>query len=323
VPALAATDRASDPIDAFIIDRLHRDGLSLAPPSDRLTLVRRATLDLTGLPPTPEEIDVFLADRSPLAYERLIDRLLASPHHGERWGRHWLDVARFSESHGFEYNHIRAHAWRYRDYVIASLNADLPYTRFVRKLVAGDVLEPDHPRVIAAIGFLVAGPFDEANQVQKSVTMRLRVREEELEDMVSAVGQTFLGLTINCARCHDLIRDLKQRGLFDNTLLLWTTEFGRTPFTEGIGGKGRDHHQRAFTCWMAGAGLRSGLAHGSSDELGYRAVEHPTTVYDFHATVLRLLGIDHKRLTYYHNGIRRRLTDVHGEVIQEILAQDI
>ncbi|MHB1557872.1 MAG: DUF1501 domain-containing protein [Isosphaeraceae bacterium] len=117
-----------------------------------------------------------------------------------------------------------------------------------------------------------------------------------------------------------LIRDLKQRGLLDDTLLLWTTEFGRTPFTEGIGGKGRDHHQLAFTCWMAGAGLKPGLAYGSSDEVGYRAVEHPTTVYDFHATVLRLLGIDHKRLTYYHNGIRRRLTDVHGEVIQGILA---
>ncbi len=117
-----------------------------------------------------------------------------------------------------------------------------------------------------------------------------------------------------------LIRDLKQRGLLDDTLLLWTTEFGRTPFTEGIGGKGRDHHQLAFTCWMAGAGLKPGLAYGSSDEVGYRAVEHPTTVYDFHATVLRLLGIDHKRLTYYHNGIRRRLTDVHGEVIPGILA---
>ncbi len=117
-----------------------------------------------------------------------------------------------------------------------------------------------------------------------------------------------------------LLRDLKQRGLLDETLVLWTTEFGRTPFTEGIGGKGRDHHQLAFTCWLAGAGLKAGLAYGASDELGYRAAESPTSVYDFHATVLRLLGIDHKQLTYYHNGIRRRLTDVHGEVIQGILA---
>ncbi len=117
-----------------------------------------------------------------------------------------------------------------------------------------------------------------------------------------------------------LIRDLKQRGLLDETLVLWTTEFGRTPFTEGIGGKGRDHHQLAFTCWMAGAGLKPGLSHGASDEVGYQVVQDPVSVYDFHATVLRLLGIDHKRLTFYHNGIRRRLTDVHGEVITQLLS---
>jgi hypothetical protein len=117
-----------------------------------------------------------------------------------------------------------------------------------------------------------------------------------------------------------LIRDLKQRGLLAETLVLWTTEFGRTPFTEGIGGNGRDHHQLAFTCWMAGAGLKPGYAHGASDEVGYQVAKDPVSIYDFHATVLRLLGIDHKRLTYYHNGIRRRLTDVHGEVIDKILA---
>jgi hypothetical protein len=117
-----------------------------------------------------------------------------------------------------------------------------------------------------------------------------------------------------------LIRDLKQRGLLDETLVLWTTEFGRTPFTEGIGGKGRDHHQLAFTCWMAGAGLRPGLSYGASDEVGYQVAQDPVTIYDFHATVLRLLGIDHKRLTFYHNGIRRRLTDVHGEVSAGIRA---
>jgi hypothetical protein len=117
-----------------------------------------------------------------------------------------------------------------------------------------------------------------------------------------------------------LIRDLKQRGLLEETVVLWTTEFGRTPFTQGIGAKGRDHHQLAFTCWMAGAGLKPGLSHGASDEVGYRVVEDPVTVYDLHATLLRLLGIDHKRLTFYHNGIRRRLTDVHGEVIEKILS---
>jgi hypothetical protein len=117
-----------------------------------------------------------------------------------------------------------------------------------------------------------------------------------------------------------LLKDLKARGLLDDTLVLFTTEFGRTPFTEGIGGKGRDHHQLVYTCWLAGAGLKKGFSYGSSDELGYNVAEDPVSVYDFHATVLHLLGLDHKRLTFYHNGIERRLTDVHGEVVEGILA---
>jgi hypothetical protein len=117
-----------------------------------------------------------------------------------------------------------------------------------------------------------------------------------------------------------LLKDLKQRGMLDDTLVLWTTEFGRTPFTQGIGAKGRDHHPLVFTCWMAGAGLKKGYAHGVSDEVGYQPAENATTIYDFHATILYLLGLDHKKLTYYHNGIRRRLTDVHGEVVQAVLA---
>lgn len=117
-----------------------------------------------------------------------------------------------------------------------------------------------------------------------------------------------------------LLKDLKARGMLDDTLVVWTTEFGRTPFTEGVGGRGRDHHQLSFTCWMAGAGLKRGIAHGASDEVGYAAAEDPVTIYDLHATILHLLGIDHKRLTYYHNGVNRRLTDVHGEVVSKILA---
>ncbi len=193
-PTVQPASWLANPIDAFILARLRSAGLSPAPMADRLTLIRRATFDLLGLPPTPAEIDAFLADPSPTAYERLIDRLLASPHYGERWGRHWLDVARFSESHGFEYDHIRDNAWPYRDYVIQSLNADRPYTQFVREQIAGDVLEPVTRDGIVATGFLVAGTWDEANQIQKSAVMRQRVREEELEDMVAAVGQVFLGL---------------------------------------------------------------------------------------------------------------------------------
>ncbi len=117
-----------------------------------------------------------------------------------------------------------------------------------------------------------------------------------------------------------LLKDLKRRGMLDDTLVVWNTEFGRTPFTQGINGKGRDHHQLAFTCWLAGAGLKPGFGCGASDEVGYRPAENPVTIYDFHATILHLLGLDHKRLTYYHNGTQRRLTDVHGEVVEEVLA---
>jgi hypothetical protein len=117
-----------------------------------------------------------------------------------------------------------------------------------------------------------------------------------------------------------LLKDLKARGMLKDTLVVWTTEFGRTPYTQGVGGKGRDHHHQAFTCWMAGAGLKPGIAYGTTDEVGHDVGEDPVTIYDFHATILHLLGLDHKRLTYYHNGIRRRLTDVHGEVVRPILA---
>ena len=117
-----------------------------------------------------------------------------------------------------------------------------------------------------------------------------------------------------------LLQDLKARGMLEDTLLVWSTEFGRTPVTQGVNGKGRDHHQLAFTCWMAGAGLKPGISYGASDEIGYDVGENPVTTYDFHATILHLLGLDHTKLTFYHNGIQRRLTDVHGQVVKEILA---
>ncbi|MFO0908740.1 MAG: PSD1 and planctomycete cytochrome C domain-containing protein [Isosphaeraceae bacterium] len=193
-----------DPIDAFILARLETEGLAPAPEVDRATYIRRVSFDLIGLPPTPEEVAAFVADRRPDAHERVVDRLLASPRYGERWGRHWLDLARFAESQGFEYDRLRDHAWRYRDYVIARFNADVPYDQFVSEQIAGDVLPGAGDNGIIATGFLVAGPWDEAgSKGQKSVVMRERVREDELEEMVSAVGATFLGLTIHCARCHD------------------------------------------------------------------------------------------------------------------------
>ncbi|HEX4610232.1 MAG TPA: DUF1549 and DUF1553 domain-containing protein [Urbifossiella sp.] len=202
-PAVRDAAWVANPIDAFVLAKLDAAGLRPAPPADRRTLIRRVSFDLTGLPPTPAEIDAFLADKSATAYEKLVDRLLASPHYGEHWARHWLDVARFAETDGFEDDQQRFHAWTYRDYVIRVFNADKPYDLFVREQVAGDALTPVTADGIAAVGFLVAGPWDAVQRVTPSRLGRLRSREEQLEEMVGAVGQTFLGLTVQCARCHD------------------------------------------------------------------------------------------------------------------------
>ncbi len=190
-------------IDAFIRHKLAEKGLGPSPPADMHTLIRRAYFDLIGLPPSPEQLADHRADESPDAYERLVDRLLASPHYGERWGRHWLDVVRYGESDGFEHDRYRDASWPYRDYVIQSLNADKPYDQFVREQLAGDVLEPVTRDGIAATGFLVAGPWDEIQNVGKSESEMKRAHEEQMEEILAAVSQTFLGLTVNCARCHD------------------------------------------------------------------------------------------------------------------------
>jgi len=193
----------ANPIDAFIRSKLEAAGLRAANPADKVTLIRRLTFDLTGIPPTPGEIDSFVADDSAGVFEKLVDRLLASPAYGERWARHWLDVVRFSESHGFEYDRLRDHAWNYRDYVIRSLNNDKPYAQFVREQLAGDVLPGAGSDGVIATGMLVAGPYDQAGMGAASQLIRLKAREDELEDMIGLVSQTFLGVTLNCARCHD------------------------------------------------------------------------------------------------------------------------
>ena len=203
IPDVADASWARSPLDTFVLRGLEEQGLEASGEADRLTLIRRATLDLLGLPPTPKEIDAFVGDFSPRAYERLLDRLLASPHYGERWGRHWLDLARFGESHGYERDQIRDNAWPYRDYVISSFNQDKPYPQFVREQLAGDVLEPVTRESIAGTGFLVAAPWDDVGHSQQSAIMRARVRADEMEDVVGTVAQTFFGLTVNCARCHD------------------------------------------------------------------------------------------------------------------------
>ncbi len=184
-------------IDRFVLAELEAKGLRAGPRADKIILLRRAYLDLVGLPPTPEEVQAFLADRSPNAFARVVDRLLASPRYGERWARHWLDLARYAESEGFKSDETRPNAWRYRDYVIRSFNSDKPYDRFLREQIAGDELWPDDPDARVATAFNRHYP-DESNA--RNLFQR---RQEILNDVTDTVGSVFLGLTYGCARCHD------------------------------------------------------------------------------------------------------------------------
>lgn len=197
--------QAIHPIDFFIREKLHSKGLEIGPEAARIALIRRVSLDLTGLPPTPMEINEFVKDPSPKAYEALVDRLLASPRYGERMTRHWLDVARYAETHGHDQDRLRPNAWRYRDWLINAFNRDLPYGDFARAQIAADGFPNLTGADIPALGFLAAGPWDESSlrDIREDSIDREQGRYLDRDDMVSAVGNTFLGMTIQCARCHD------------------------------------------------------------------------------------------------------------------------
>jgi hypothetical protein len=191
----------ANPIDRFIFARLRANNMAPNPPADRRTLVRRVTYDLTGLPPTPEEIDAFLGDDSPAAYEKLVDRLLTSPRYGEHWGRHWLDVTRFGESTGFEVNYVINNAWPFRDYVIRSFNEDKPFDRLVMEHLAGDALGPGDPDIEVGLTFLVCGPLDTVGNADAA--QAAQIRADTVDEIIRATSEAFLGLTVGCARCHD------------------------------------------------------------------------------------------------------------------------
>jgi mono/diheme cytochrome c family protein len=199
LPAVKDSSWVCNPIDRFILAALEAKGMAPNRMADKRTLLRRASFDLLGLPPTPEETQQLLDDPSADAYEKLIDRLLASPHFGERWARHWLDLARWGESHGFEHDYDRPTAWPYRDFVIKALNQDLPYDQFVKWQLAGDEFAPDDPLALTATGFLAAG----VHSTQITANLVEKERYDELDDMLRTTGTAFLGLTIGCARCHD------------------------------------------------------------------------------------------------------------------------
>ena len=203
LPAQLETMVAND-IDRFILAKLNEKQLAQSPEADRRTLVRRLSFDLHGLPPTPQDVDAFVNDAAPGAVERLVDRLLASPHYGERWARHWLDIAHYADTHGFERDQRRDNAWHYRDWVIKALNSDMPYDQFLRDQIAGDVLRPDDSQAVAATGFLAAGPWDFVGQAETpSPVLKRLARADDLDDMVTQVMTATCGITINCARCHD------------------------------------------------------------------------------------------------------------------------
>ncbi len=198
-PQVRQADWCRTPIDRFILARLEQAGIAPAPEADRRRLLRRAYLDLIGLPPTPEQTAAFLADEAPDAYERLVDRLLQSPHYGERWARYWLDIVRFAESHGFEHDTDRPYAYHYRDFVIRAWNDDLPYDTFVRWQLAGDEYEPENNLALTATGYLAAG----VHSTQITKNQAEKERYDELDDILATTGTAMLGLTLGCARCHD------------------------------------------------------------------------------------------------------------------------
>ena len=196
-PAVRQSGWARNEIDKFILAKLEEKGIAPNPAADKLTLIRRASLVLTGLPPEPEQVQAFLSDPSPKAFEKVLDDLLASSHYGERWARHWLDLARYADSEGFKADETRPHVWRYRDYVIRSFNADKPYDRFVQEQIAGDELFPGNADALVATGFNRHFP-DESNAA--NIMQR---RQELLNDITDTVGSSLMGMTYGCARCHD------------------------------------------------------------------------------------------------------------------------
>lgn len=252
VPRLDPANQTSNPIDAFVLAKLEEKGLKPAPKADKRTLIRRAYFDLIGLPPTPDQVDQFLKDSSPDAFEKVIDMLLSSPQYGERWGRHWLDVVRYADSAGFEGDVYYPNAWRYRDYVIKSFNDDKPYDRFVQEQIAGDELWPDNmelkgffdvpyeklEHMEARIGTSL---YTFGQEIQESQLDASKLRYERLTDAVDTTAAAFLGLTFNCARCHDHKFDpISQKDYFQLQAIFATSTPVVIPVVTGATASHRD-----------------------------------------------------------------------------------
>jgi hypothetical protein len=338
---------AVQPFDRFIRQQQRTHGVEPAAQADRHTLLRRAALDLTGLPPTPAEMDAFIADRAPGAWARVVERLLASPRYGERWGRHWLDVVRYADTGGFEADHLYPDAWRYRDYVIRSFNSDKPFDRFIQEQVAGDELRRG-PALLAAPMSTICRrallpmswpsackarclmpwtwprkpglPGDCTAWTTPCRFVQIFTGSAGADDWDAAHADNDRTHRLMARRVDQpiagLLKDLKARGLLEETLVIWGGEFGRTPVADGRYPNkpaGRDHNPYGFTTWLAGGGVKGGKVIGATDEFGLRAVKDRVHINDLHATILKLLGLDHRQLTFLFQGRPQRLTDVGGD----------
>ncbi|MBY0514081.1 MAG: DUF1549 and DUF1553 domain-containing protein [Gemmataceae bacterium] len=285
---------ATNTIDALLRAKLEAKGLHYAPEADRRTLLRRVTFDLIGLPPTPAEVDAFLADTSPTAYETVVDRLLASPQFGERQALWWLDVVRFAETDGFKADDFRPNAWRYRDYVIRAFNADKPYDRFVLEQLAGDELFPDDPEALVATGFLRHYP-DEYN----AVNLEQR-RQEILNDITDTTGTTFLGITLGCCKCHDHKTDpLPQLDYYRLQAFFagyWPVEAPLLPAAE------RKSYEAKLAAWEAKtAEIRAAI---DRLEEPYKAKDAKKQRGRFQEEHQRLLDVPAETLTAYERQLR-------------------
>ncbi len=251
-PAVKDAGWAKDDVDRFILAALEAKGLKPVGDADKVTLLRRVTFDLTGLPPTPAEIDAFLKDESPKAFEVVVDRLLASNAFGERWGRHWLDVARYGESTGPSRNIPYPHAWKYRDYVIDAVNADVPFDRFIREQIAGDLLSADNDaerdRLLTATGFLALGV--------KDVNQRFKVRfiMDNVDEQIDAVTRSVLGLTVSCARCHDHKFDPLPTTDYYALAGIFTSTDNAAGLRNKMGGGGLDYYDPSMLVKLTSAG---------------------------------------------------------------------
>lgn len=238
----------SNPIDAFLAEKRQQAGLESAPTASKTLLLRRATIDLTGLPPTPEEMKAFLQDQDQEAFKNVIDRLLSSPHYGEQWARHWLDVVRYADSGGFSNDFIRPNAWRYRDYVVRAFNEDKPYNRFAMEQIAGDEIDPDDPEMLIATGFLRMGPWEHT-----AMSVAAETRQYYLDDVTNIVGETFLAAPLNCAKCHDHKYDpIPTKDYYKVQSVFATTQFAEreAPFLEEENTSITDYERERIANWI-------------------------------------------------------------------------